>query len=857
LKLCCNGSDGALCPLCGALLLAILIWAIPGFAQQSGAAGQAASASVTGKVTAAAGKKAADDLAGITVKLTATAPGAKSKMTVTDFKGIYEFTRLAPGNYNLETSLEGFQPWTAAVTLEPGQAVTEDVALQISSVEERIEVQGEATEIATQSVSAAAMVNDQQLEELPLRTQKFTEALSMSPSVIRTQEGKLNFNGQAESQGMLLVDSAENVDPASGSFAIPVPVNTIQNIQVFSTPDSSAYGGFSGGLTRIEIKPPRPAWNFKLLDLVPSFRGKNDHLIGLLNMTPGVEFGGPLIKNKLNFSQTLTYEFRKDPVHGLSWPVNETVTYSLVSFTNFQWTFSPKHMLNVNVNDFPSTILFANINTLIPQTASANFRRRGVSVGISDAYQFDSGMILTTAVRYTNFYTSEHGQGSLDMTINPEGWGGNYFNTFSRNANQVEALPILQLPAKSWLGSHQLQFGTDVLYRSFTGSSVSRPINLLEQNGTIDKTIVFLGSGKLQGGDTEISEYAEDRWTLTKSLALNFGGRLTHQTMGRDVAFAPRVGLAYSVANSKLVVRAGAGLIYGHVPLLATDFAGYQERMITIFSPPLPPQSYTLQNVYQSPGIAGNSSTLMGHNSSTRTFTWNIEAETPLRKDISLRVGFYATHTVNLFVLNPILPVTGTSGFMDLENTGSSRYEQAQFTVRYRPSERNELNISYAWSRARGDLNTLSDTFLPVQAPVIRANAYGVQPSDVPNRVLAWGYITLPMKFIFSPVADLHTGFPYSNVDVQQNYVGVPNSLRFPVYFSLDVKLSREFTVRMPFKENSKRHKIGIGVFSLDVTNRLNPHDVFNNVKVAAPLFLGQFAGFQRRLTGLEINLSE
>ena len=225
--------------------------------------------------------------------------------------------------------------------------------MQISSVEERIEVQGEAVEVATQSVSATATVNDQQLEDLPLRTQKFTEALSMSPSVIRTQEGKLNFNGQAESQGMLLVDSAENVDPVSGSFAIPVPVNAIQNIQVFSTPDSSAYGGFSGGLTRIEIKPPGPGWNYKFLDMVPSFRGKNDHLIGLLNMTPGVEFGGPLIKNKLNFSENMTYEFRKDPVHGLSWPVNETVTYSLVSFTNFQWTFSPKHILNVNVNVFP------------------------------------------------------------------------------------------------------------------------------------------------------------------------------------------------------------------------------------------------------------------------------------------------------------------------------------------------------------------------------------------------------------------------------------------------------------------------------------------------------------------------
>lgn len=854
MRFCRTDGEVALYLLRGALPFAMLICAMHASAQQLGPNAKAATASIAGKVTATTGQKATNDLAGITVKLTATSPGSAPQTTITDFKGSYVFANLAPGNYELEASVEGFQPWTAAVTLDPGQAAIEDVALQINSVEERIDVQGEVVEVATQSVSATATVNQQQLEDLPLRTQKYTEALSMSPSVIRTQEGTLNFNGQAESQGMLLVDLAENVDPVSGSFTIPVPVNTIQNIQVFSTPDSAAYGGFSGGLTRIDSRPPVPAWNYKFLDLVPSFRGKNDHLIGLLNMTPGVEFGGPLIKNKLNFSETLTYEFRKDPIHGLSWPVDETMTYSLDSFTQFQWTFSTKHLLNVNINVFPSTILFANIDTLIPQTASANYRRRGASVGISDNYQFDSGILLTTVVRYTNFYTLERGQGLADMTINPEGWGGNYFNTFSRNANQLEALPILQLPAMSWHGNHQLQLGADILYRTFTGSSVSRPIDLLAQDGIVAETIAFQGAGQLQGTDTEGSVYAEDRWSLTKSLALNFGGRVTHQTIGRNVAFAPRAGLAYSVAGNRLVVRGGAGLIYGHVPLLAADYGGFQNRIVSFFFGPLANRTITLQNAYQSSGMAGNSSTPIYNDSSTRTLTWNLEGEAPLRKNVSLQVGYYETHTVNLFVLNPILPAIGTSGFTILENSGASNYRQAQVTLHYRPNERNELNISYAWSRARGDLNTLSDTFLPVQAPAIQPNAYGVLPSDIPNRVLTWGYVTLPKKFVLTPVMDVHTGFPYSNVDVLQNYVGAPNSLRFPVYFSLDVKLSRDFMIPMGFKENSKRRKVNIGIFSLDVTNRLNPHDVFNNV--TSPLF-GVFAGFPRRLTGLDINLSE
>ena len=837
-----------------ALLCAALVCAIPGFAQQPVAGSQAPSASISGKVTASAGQDTTNSLSGITVKLTGAAPGSTSQTAVTDSEGRYEFLHLVPGSYNLEVMVEGFKPSAATVTLGPRQTATQDVALQLISVEERVEVQGEATEVATQSATPTATVNEQQLQALPLRTDKFTEALSVSPSVIRTQEGKLNFNGQAESQGMLLVDSAENVDPVSGSFAIPVPVDAIQSIQVFNTPDSSAYGGFSGGLTKIEIRPPGPTWTYKFLDLVPSFRAKNDHLVGLANMTPRVEVGGPLIKNKLNFSQDMTYEFRRDPVRGLTWPLNETYTYSLVSFTEVQYTFSPKHLLNVNLNIFPSTNLYANINSLIPQSASADFRRRGISLGISDAYQFDSGSVLTTVVRYTNFYTAEHGQGTAEMTINPEGWGGNFFNAYWRNANQLEALPILSLPTKHWLGRHELQFGMDALYRSYSGSSVSQPIQLLAQDGTVAETINFQGAGRLQGADTEISEYAEDHWTLNDHLSLTIGGRLTTQTIGRDIAFAPRAGLAYSMMHGKFVARGGAGLVYGHVPLLAADYADNQERVITFLSGPLAGQPITLQNVYRFGETTINSSTLTDPNSSPRTFTWNIEGDAALRKNVDFRFGYFETHTVNLFVVNPILPVTGTTGFLALQDSGSSHYRQAQGIIRYRPNERAELNLSYTWSRARGDLNTLSDAFIPVPVPVIRPNMYGVESSDVPNRVLAWGYLTLPWKLVISPVADIHAGFPYSNVDVQQDYVGIPNSLRFPIYFSLDAKVYRDFMVHIPFGDKSKRRKVRVGVYSLDVTNRQNPHDVFSNV--ASPLF-GQFAGLQRRFTGLAIDLGQ
>jgi hypothetical protein len=263
----------------------------------------------------------------------------------------------------------------------------------------------------------------------------------------------------------------------------------------------------------------------------------------------------------------------------------------------------------------------------------------------------------------------------------------------------------------------------------------------------------------------------------------------------------------------------------------------------------------TLQNLYLPAGATPSSPGSQDPSSTPRTFTWNVEVESAVRRNLSARVGYLDSHTRDLFIVDPMLPTSGTVGVLALTNTGTSQYRQAEFTVHYQPNERADLNITYVWSRARGDLNALSDTFVPVEAPVIRPNAYGIASSDIPHRVLAGGIVHLPWwKLSVAPIADVHSGFPYSRLDVLQNYVGTPNSSRFPMYFSLDAKIYRDIMLHIPFLDSSKGRKIRLGVFSLNATNHQNPHDVFHTV--TSPLF-GQFAGFQRRFTGITLGVGE
>jgi hypothetical protein len=817
---------------------------------------QRAASSITGNVNVITGEGRANNLAGITVKLSDPATGSAVQSALADESGRFQFTQLVAGTYRLEVSAEGFKPWVKTITLEQGQVAAEDVTLEISSVEEKIEVQGENIDISTHSAEATGTLNNHDLETLPLAQQKFTEALPLTPGVIRTPEGKLNFNGQSENQGILLINSTENVDPVTGSFAIPVPIDVIQSMSVHTTPDTAEFGGFSGGLTQIETKPAFDAWNYKLHDFIPGVRGKSGHIQGIADFTPRVEFGGPLIDRKLNFTEELTYDVRNQPVRGLSWPVNEIKTRSVTSFTESQVVLSPRHLLDVNLNIFPLRTQFANINALVPQTASSDYGQNGASVGISDSYQFSSGALLNTVFRYTRFDSHAHGQGTEDMLVTPEGWGGNFFNSWTRNANELEFRPAFQFADKSWHGHHTLKIGLDVSHRSYVGRNMSHPVLLLRQDGTVAEQINFQGIGLLNGASTETGEFIEDHWTLDGHLALDLGARLSSQSMGRSAALGPHIGVAYSPSrDGRTVIRAGAGTVYGHVPLLATDFIENPMRMISFFDPSgtMVGGPIVLQNIYlQTDTGSGPQAIPQFPRTSPRTFTWNVELERELRRNLSFRISYLDSQTRNLFALDPIINVAGGNSMLALSNTGTSRYRRVEAIVSARPSEHAELNVSYVWSRARGDLNTLADTLVPFEQPVIRPNVSGILPSDVPNRVVAWGIFDLPWKLKLSPVVDVHTGYPYSDVDVLQNYVGEPNTRRFPTFFSLDARIYREFPLVLPFIGHSMKRKLRLGVYSLNLTNHLNPHDVFNNV--TSPLF-GQFAGFHRRIDGLVIEI--
>jgi hypothetical protein len=850
-----RGFLNTVCCLVSAWLLGTTLLCVPRLSAQEATEKRG---TVKGTVSLANASEQGATPEGILLELQPLGEGSASRTAETDAAGNYEFRDVPDGDYLLRLQRDGFEPFAATLHVQDGASVVQNISVSLTGLTQKIEVKEQVEPLSTTS-SSASKLTEKQLSGLPLVEENFKEALPLTPGVVRTPEGKLNFRGSGEDQSMLQVNDAKMTDPVTGSFSIPVPLDAVQSVRVEQTPYSAENGGFSGGLTLVETVPPPENWKFGVRDLNVSVRGKNDHVVGISRATPRVVFGGPLLKEKVSFSEVFEYDVIRYPVRGLAWPRDEIKKQGFTSYSTLQAILSPRQVVTATLNVFPLRTQFANINALVPQTASSDYDRKGASASLSDIYSLPSGALFRMALTYTRFDSNAHGQGSDAMLLTPEGWGGDFFNSWARSSSQVEAAPNFQFRSKKFLGWHEIKIGADVNHRSFRGRSSSQDVRLLREDGILAEQIGFAGPGVLDASLTDVEEFVADHWKLNERLAADLGGRFTSQTVGRAGAFAPRFGIAYSPGkDQKTILRAGTGLFYDRVPLLAADFAGNPTRLESQYD--LNGQATGNEVAFENAYIANGNGSIASRirhspNTSARSFVSSAELDRALWSGAVLKLAYLHSTTTDLFVVDPVTgaDLAGAAqpgAVLGLFSTGRENYSQADATLRFHPIKQSDLNISYIWSRSRGDLNTLGDLFIPFEQPVIRPNAYGVRPSDVPNRVVAWGTFRLPYALIFGPVVDVHTGFPYSKVDERQNYVGIPNSQHFPIFFSFDFQVYRDFHI--PLVHNSGSRKIRLGLYMINLTNHGNFNEAYNNV--TSPQF-GQFTGFERQKTAFLLSV--
>lgn len=104
--------------------------------------------------------------------------------TVTDGQGRYEVADLPIGTYDIQASLSGFQTVThKGVTLTVGAHPLVDFALPVGEATQNVTVEGQVSQVETQSATVSSLVSQTQLEQLPLNGRNYTQLLELAPGV--------------------------------------------------------------------------------------------------------------------------------------------------------------------------------------------------------------------------------------------------------------------------------------------------------------------------------------------------------------------------------------------------------------------------------------------------------------------------------------------------------------------------------------------------------------------------------------------------------------------------------------------------------------------------------------------------
>src|SRR6202022_486020 len=234
----------------------------------------------------------------------------------TNEQGESVFAGLSANEYELTISRPGFEPLAQSVVIDPHRTPAEIEFTLIPKLErtDRVEVQASATVEMEQTSSTATNLNPQEVKSLPSRPATVADTLPLVPGVVRGSDGEIKIEGTGEQRSALVVNSADVTDPTTGRFGISVPIDSVESISVYKTPFLAEYGHFTSGVVSVETRRGGEKWHFELNDPLPGFRILSWHLRGLREATPRVNFGGPLLKNRLYFFEGFEYALHKTPV---------------------------------------------------------------------------------------------------------------------------------------------------------------------------------------------------------------------------------------------------------------------------------------------------------------------------------------------------------------------------------------------------------------------------------------------------------------------------------------------------------------------------------------------------------------
>jgi hypothetical protein len=549
-------------------------------------------------------------LPGVSVTITsAVLLGERS--TVSDAGGAYTFRGLPPGDYKVRFALAGFGTIERTVSVGLGGFASANASLSVATVEETIEVVGEAPSILTTSQVATNLRYEETVDKLAMN-RNLAAIAEMSAGLTDNGPniGQVTIGGAFAYDNVFLLNGVDINDNLFGTANPLFIEDALQEVSILTSGISAEYGRFSGGVVNAVTKSggnsfsgswrtdiTNSDWQDEsLVEKNAIARGTGQPHLDDTNFIHTATLGGPVLKDRLWFFGAARHE--------------DTATANALSVTGgpYNWGISNRRFegkltgrIAANHNLQANYIKQKNAETDRPSintTASMDARTLVDRETPSDLFvaRYDGALTsnLFAEAQYSRKTFGFRGTGgtSTDILESPfmtRGGGGipsgrhynaPYFSSFDpedRNNRQYAGALSYFLSTGS-TGRHDLKLGGEYFTSSRTGgnsqsatgfvfsadavTSGGQPI--LDSNGRMVPNFVpnvsqVTNWRSVQGAQIFLnttSIYLNDRWQLNDRWTFNLGVRMekhsTDATQGgissiNSTALVPRLGATFDV----------------------------------------------------------------------------------------------------------------------------------------------------------------------------------------------------------------------------------------------------------------------------------------------------------------------
>jgi hypothetical protein len=710
------------------------------------------------------------------------AAGKKITSILSDEDGHFSVVGLTPGRYKVSAAVASFVTTTVAVEVTAGRSTDVTIDLPIEGITQSVEVVAASPVVSNENTLAPTeTLSGKEIDTFTSGGGGLQATMRLLASVIEAPNG-MSIRGGRPSQAGVQLGVNTMVDPSTGLSKILLPDDAIESVSVLPNPYAVEFGRFSSGVVVIQTRRAGDVWRLRINDIDPTFRthrGSPVEIIGLGREAPRAEFGGPIIKDRLFVQQALQFIYNASDVPSLSEDLLRTST-SFSSFTRVDANLTARHSMVATLGIFPGKTHGDLLGTFMPLNATVDTHVRANEIAVTERAVWTDSLFGETSIHVHNYQTDVMPQGGSPMQLLPDTTLGNFFNQQHRDTATYQVIASVSGSTTSKWGSHLFKGGIDLLRNSYDGTSVNRPVLIERNDGTLARSLIDPIPTAQSAHTTDVALFVQDRFQPNTRWYIEFGGRLDRDGVVQQFNLTPRVGSALLLNKSgSAVLRGGFGLFYERTPSTAGAFTMFgtvlDQRFAADGVTPLGP---AVSFVHTAADLQ-----------TPRSRTWDIGIDQRFNKFWSVHLGLLDREGSHELVVDPLQ--TGTAGELRLTSDGRSTYFGAEAGMHFSYGERADVSVTYTRSRARSDLNALSNYFDTIMWPVFGRNAYAASPADAPNRLLARGRFTPWPKWLVIGIADWRSGLPYSVTDDSLDFVGPRNVLRFPTYFRLEAGIER------------------------------------------------------------------